>query len=243
MIRSRSVWIAALLGGALFAGLSSAGDPAAPAKEAPAAEVSAVKAPQPVQVGEKAPDFELTDTQGKVHKLSTYLAEGKVVVLEWFNPDCPFVKKQHQKTRAMAETQAAAAKQGVVWLAVNSGAPGKQGNGLERNQKAVNEYRITYPVLLDESGVVGKAYGAKTTPNMFVIVEGKVVYAGAIDDRPDAEAPGETNYVTAALASAISQAPPEPGSRTDGVSYGPMTVVFRLPQRSIWAAPSIPTSI
>jgi peroxiredoxin len=97
----------------------------------------------------KAPDFELIDTQGKTHKLSTYLSEGKTVVLEWFNPDCPFVRKHHEKTRSMADTQALAAKEGVVWLAINSGAPGKQGNGLERNKKAIEDYKIGYPVLLD----------------------------------------------------------------------------------------------
>ena len=99
----------------------------------------------------------------------------------------------------MIETQAAAAKQGVVWLAINSGAPGKQGNGLERNQKAATEYKMEYPILLDESGTVGKLYGAKTTPHMFVISKGTIVYEGAIDDRPDTEAPGKNNYVRAAL--------------------------------------------
>jgi peroxiredoxin len=151
----------------------------------------------PVQVGAKAPDFELKDTQGKAYKLSQFT--DKVVVLEWFNPDCPFVKKHHQVTHSMIETQAAAAKQGVVWLAINSAAPGKQGYGLERNQKAIEEYKMNYPVLLDEAGTVGKLYGAKTTPHMFVISKGTIVYEGAIDDRPDTEQLGKTNYVRAAL--------------------------------------------
>ena len=151
----------------------------------------------PLQVGAKAPDFELKDIQGKAYKLSQFA--DKTVVLEWFNPDCPFVKKHHQLTHSMIETQAAAAKQGVVWLAINSGAPGKQGNGLERNQKAATEYKMEYPILLDESGTVGKLYGAKTTPHMFVISKGTIVYEGAIDDRPDTEAPGKNNYVRAAL--------------------------------------------
>jgi len=88
----------------------------------------------------------------------------------------------------------------VVWLAINSGGPGKQGNGLERNQKAIEEYEIVYPVLLDESGEVGQAYGAKTTPHMFIIgLDGVVVYEGAIDDKPDTKDLGETNYVKNAL--------------------------------------------
>lgn len=151
----------------------------------------------PLQVGAKAPDFELKDIHGKAYKLSQFA--DKTVVLEWFNPDCPFVKKHHLSTHSMIDTQAFAAKQGVVWLAINSGAPGKQGNGLQRNTQAAAEYKMDYPILLDEAGTVGKVYGAKTTPHMFVISKGTVVYEGAIDDRPDTEAPGKTNYVRAAL--------------------------------------------
>jgi len=151
----------------------------------------------PLQVGAKAPDFELKDLQGKTYKLSE-LAD-KTVVLEWFNPDCPFVKKHHLSTHSMIDTQAFAAKQGVVWLAINSAGEGKQGFGLDRNKEAAKEYKMDYPVLMDESGSVGKLYGAKTTPHMFVISKGTVVYEGAIDDRPDTEAPGKLNYVRAAL--------------------------------------------
>ena len=152
------------------------------------------------EVGQKAPDFVLTDTEGNEHRLSAYLKEEKVVVLEWFNPDCPFVKKHHKNTRSMAETYALAKEHDVVWLAINSGAPGKQGAGLERNKKAIEEFKIEYPVLLDESGKVGKAYGAKTTPHMYVIdKDGTLVYAGAIDDKSNTTDLGETNYVKGAL--------------------------------------------
>jgi peroxiredoxin len=175
------------------------------AKDTPATPPAATPAATPVQlkIGDTAPDFELTDTAGKVHKLSQYA--DKTVVLEWFNPDCPFVRKHHQKTTSMHDTQAFAAKQGVVWLAVNSGAPGKQGAGLDRNKKAIEEFKIAYPLLLDESGAVGKSYGAKTTPHMFVISKGKIVYAGAIDDRPDAEALGKVNYVREVLTQVSAQ--------------------------------------
>ena len=162
-------------------------------KDAP--QTAAVQTP--LQVGAKAPDFELKDIQGKAYKLSQF--SDKTVVLEWFNPDCPFVKKHHQLTHSMIDTQAFAAKQGVVWLAINSAAPGKQGNGLDRNKQASKEYKMDYPILLDEAGTVGKLYGAKTTPHMFVISKGVIVYEGAIDDRPDTEAPGKTNYVREAL--------------------------------------------
>ncbi|MBU2502336.1 thioredoxin family protein [bacterium] len=150
--------------------------------------------------GDKAPDFTLTDTAGETHTLSAYLAEGKTVVLEWFNPDCPFIKKHHQDHRTMDETAAAYKDQGVVWLAINSGAEGKQGAGLERNKKAFKDFKMSFPVLLDPDGTVGRAYGAKKTPHMFIVTrEGAVAYMGAIDDDAGVQAPGKTNHVVAAL--------------------------------------------
>jgi peroxiredoxin len=149
------------------------------------------------EVGAPAPDFTLTSVDGKAVSLSEFTAEGKTVVLEWFNPDCPFVKKHHAKHDTMKATHAKYPD--VTWLAINSGAPGKQGNGKERNAEAVKDYGITYPLLLDEDGTVGRLYGAKTTPHMFVIHEGNLVYAGAIDDNRSPDKLGETNYVVAAL--------------------------------------------
>ena len=152
------------------------------------------------KVGEKAPDFKLTDTEGNEHTLSAYLYDEKVVVLEWFNPDCPFVKKHHKNTQSMAETYAVAEEAEVVWLAINSGGPGKQGAGLKRNQEAKEEYGIAYPVLLDESGEVGRAYGAKTTPHMFLIdKDGTLLYIGAIDNVPNPTELGDVNYMKKAL--------------------------------------------
>ncbi len=150
--------------------------------------------------GEKAPDFTLPDTEGVEHTLSAYLADGRTVVLEWFNADCPFIKKHHATHKTMNETFAAA-DSNVVWLCVCSNAPGKQGHGLERNRKAREEYGMDYPVLLDPKGEVGRLYGAKTTPHMFVIdAAGTVAYAGAIDDDRSAAKLGGTNHVAAALA-------------------------------------------
>jgi cytochrome oxidase Cu insertion factor (SCO1/SenC/PrrC family) len=153
-------------------------------------------------VGQPAPDFSLKDLDGKVVKLSDL--RGKTVVLEWFNPGCPFVKASHTRGSLVG----AAARQtgkGVVWLAVNSAAPGKQGYGPEANRAAERQYGMDYPVLLDESGQVGKAYGATNTPGMIVIDrDGRLVYRGAIDNSPDGEkgAPsGGTliDYVSSAL--------------------------------------------
>lgn len=153
-----------------------------------------------VAPGDAAPDFTLPDTAGQEHTLSSYLKDGNTVVLEWFNPDCPFIVKHHQKNKTMNEAFAKVKDHDVVWLAINSNAEGKQGYGLERNQKAVQEYGIPFPVLMDPAGKVGLAYGAKTTPHMFIVTpDGKVVYSGAIDDNSSASTLGETNHVLAAL--------------------------------------------
>ncbi|MEC9373200.1 MAG: thioredoxin family protein [Planctomycetota bacterium] len=152
------------------------------------------------EVGKAAPDFTLTDLNGKKHTLSTYTNDGKVVVLEWFNPDCPFVVKHHKNNDTMKKTAAKYADKGVVWLAINSGAEGKQGAGMDRNMSAVSEFDIEYPVMLDMDGKVGRMYGAKTTPHMYVInTEGVLVYAGAIDNDNSASRLGSVNYVAQAL--------------------------------------------
>ncbi|HEX2688319.1 MAG TPA: redoxin family protein [Kofleriaceae bacterium] len=154
-------------------------------------------------VGKPAPDFTLKDLTGKPVTLASF--KGKVIVLEWFNPGCPFVKRSHT-AGSLVDTARRHTKDGVVWLAINSGAPGKQGNDLAMNTEAVRTWSLTHPVLRDEAGTVGKAYGATNTPNMFVINKaGTVVYAGAIDNSPDGEGQSPeggklVNYVDAALA-------------------------------------------
>ncbi len=153
-------------------------------------------------VGAAAPDFTLTDVDGKTHKLADH--KGKLVVLEWFNPDCPFVRNSHTKGSLVGTAKKLGGK-GVVWLAVNSAAPGKQGGGVERNKEARKQYGLENPILLDEKGEVGKTYGATNTPHMYVIdKDGKLVYRGAIDNSPDGEGKSPqggklVNYVEAAL--------------------------------------------
>jgi peroxiredoxin len=161
-----------------------------------------VLAADPAKVGAPAPDFALPDLDGKTVKLSEY--KGKTVVLEWFNPECPFVRASHTKGSLVGEAKKHTGK-GIVWLAINSGAPGKQGAGAEKSRTGLKTYGLEHPVLLDESGAVGHQYGATNTPHMFVIDKtGKLVYRGAIDNSPDGE--GESpqggklvNYVDAAL--------------------------------------------
>jgi len=151
------------------------------------------------EVGQPAPDFTLTDTAGVAHKLSKHTAAGEIVVLEWFNPDCPIARHYHTPTDDMAALANEYKGKKVTWMAINSGAPGNQGAGLERNQKAVEEFKLPYPVLLDENGAVGHLYTAQTTPHMYVIdTKGVLRYAGAIDDG-DPSQKGATNYVRQAL--------------------------------------------
>lgn len=171
------------------------------------ATVGAGLATAAVQNNAMAPDFTLTDSNGQTHSLSDF--RGKYVVLEWVNFDCPFVKK-HYVPGNMQSLQKEMTGKDVVWLSINSSATGKQGSysPSEVNQIMENSGAAPTAYLFDTDGKVGKSYGAKTTPHMFVIdPEGKVAYQGAIDSIPSfdsADIPKATNYVTAAIASLMS---------------------------------------
>jgi peroxiredoxin len=153
-------------------------------------------------VGNAAPDFSVSDSKGKTQSVSQY--KGKYVVLEWFNPDCPFVKK-HYGSGNMQKLQEEFTGKGVVWLSVDSSASGKEGNlTAEQAEKKMTELKMhSSALLLDQDGKAGQAYGAKNTPHMFVInPDGKLIYAGAIDSKATpnpADIPTSTNYVKAAL--------------------------------------------
>ena len=161
-------------------------------------------------VGSAAPDFSAKDSKGETQSLSKY--KGKFVVLEWFNPECPFVKK-HYGTGNMQNLQKEFTGKGVVWLSVDSSAPGAEGNlSPEQAQKVISSWNgHQTALLLDPDGKVGRAYGAKNTPHMFVInPEGKVVYEGAIDSKrsPNPEdIASSTNYVKVALDEAMAGKP------------------------------------
>jgi peroxiredoxin len=158
-------------------------------KEATTASMDGAK------VGEKAPAFTLTDSDGKSVNLADLTKEKKIVVLEWFNPECPYVKKHHQANKTMSDTAKAFKDKNVVWLAVNSGA-----TSAEDNNAAKKTFGINYPVLMDKGGAVAKAYGSKNTPTMYIInADGVLAYRGAIDDNPDATTLGKKNYVKQAL--------------------------------------------
>jgi peroxiredoxin len=154
------------------------------------------------QVGKPAPEFTLPSANGKSIDLSQY--KGKLVVLEWFNHGCPFVKK-HYDSGNMQALQKEYTGKGVIWLSICSSAQGKQGYGTaeEHNTEVKTSKAAPTAVLMDADGKVGRLYGAKTTPDMFVIdKKGELAYAGAIDDHPDTDASsikGSKNYVKEAL--------------------------------------------
>lgn len=191
-----------------------------------AKKAAPAQAQRVARVGQEAPDFELSDLDGKKVRLRDY--RGKVVVLEWFNPGCPFVRASHTKG-SLVDLAARLEKKGVVYLAINSNAPGKQGHGAEENRKGARQFGMKHPILLDESGQVGRAYGATNTPHGYVIdAQGTLVYRGAVDNSPDGE--GESpeggslmRYLEDAVVSTLAGQPvrvPETKAYGCTVKYG-----------------------
>ena len=170
------------------------------------AAMAAVSLASPLAAAQKngaiAQDFKLTDVNGQTVQLSQF--RGKTVILEWHNPGCPFVSK-HYGSGNMQATQKAAREQGAIWLTINSGAEGKQGHmtGAEAKALIARQNIQSTDYLLDPKGLVGKAYGARTTPHMYIIDgSGILVYQGGIDDRPTAntaDIKDARNHVLAAL--------------------------------------------
>lgn len=158
-------------------------------------------------VGKAAPAFSGTDSKGQTYSLDQL--KGKYVVLEWLNHGCPYVKK-HYNSKNMQNLQKQWTDEGVVWLSIVSSAKGKQGHqsANETNATAKQKGSHASAILLDEDGTIGRAYGARTTPQMFVInPKGVLLYAGAIDDKPSTnknDVPGAQNYVSAALTAAMA---------------------------------------
>jgi peroxiredoxin len=163
-----------------------------------------------VQTGRPAPDFSATDSKGVQHTLAAY--RGKAVVLEWTNHECPYTVK-HYATGNMQALQAAAGGSGAVWLTVVSSRPGSQGHVEAAEADRLTASRNAKPtgVVLDPSGQLGRLYGARTTPHMFIVDgAGVLVYMGAIDDRPTAShasVKGARNYVREALESMAAGRP------------------------------------
>jgi peroxiredoxin len=154
------------------------------------------------EVGKAAPNFSLPDTNGKTHSLADF--KGKYVVLEWYQPDCPFVRK-HYRSGNMQALQKEYTAKGVTWFSIDSSAPGEEGNypASKLNEIAAQDSAARTALLLDPSGGVGRLYGAKTTPDMYIIdPSGILVYKGAIDNKRStdlADVKTATNYVKVAL--------------------------------------------
>jgi peroxiredoxin len=184
-----------------------------------AAWAVAVEGPR---VGSAAPDFVGTDSNGKSVALKDL--RGRIVILEWSNNQCPFVGK-HYRSGNMQALQKEATKQGIVWLTVLSSAPGEQGNvtAAEANELTRSRGAAPTAVILDPSGTIGHAYGARTTPHMFIIDKtGTLVYMGGIDDKPTtdvADIATAKNYVQLALTAVIAGTPvQDPVTRPYGCS-------------------------
>jgi peroxiredoxin len=187
MIRVRTLALAAL----------------AAAFSVPSAQAAAV-------VGQPAPELSAPDTTGATRSLSAY--KGKFVVLEWVNFECPFVGK-HYGSGHMQKLQKEYTGKGVVWLSINSSTPGSQGHYATDKINALLKQKAATPTayLLDTGGAVGRAYGAKTTPHMFIVdPKGTLIYAGGIDDTPStdqADIEAAKNYVSKALDEALAGKP------------------------------------
>jgi peroxiredoxin len=190
---------------------------------AASAEGQAKIYPQPSHAvpipGDRAPDFTLTDVDGGSHRLSNYLDEGKVVVLEWLSPDCPFTQKFHEDANFMGQTEDVFHDQPVVWLGIDSSAAGQPGSSRQDIRQFMSDYAITAPVLLDRGGSVGRAYGVRSTPTMVVIAaNGSLIYRGAPDASTEFDRqPQGKNYVKAAVEAAlIDELPRFPETSTYG---------------------------
>lgn len=175
-----------------------------------------------IKAGDQAPAFTLTDLNGKTVTLAEELKKAgtKAVLIEWFNPQCPFIVKHHEKHTTFADLHTEFGGKGVTFLAINSGAPGNEGHGEALNKDAAKKWNIAYPILNDEKGAIGKAYGAKTTPHVFIVTaDGVVAYQGAIDNDRSADKLGAVNYARKALTEILSgQTVSEANTRPYGCS-------------------------
>lgn len=179
--------------------------------------------------GAKAPDFSVVDVDGKLQKLSDYA--GKTVILEWTNHDCPYVRK-HYNSATMQTLQKDMAKDGIVWLSVISSPAGEQGHVDAAKAKELSKTRDAAPasILLDPKSQLARAYGAQTTPHMYIIdPKGTLAYAGAIDDKPSSSASsldGAKSYVRQAVAELkAGKVVSEPATKAYGcvVKYAPVS--------------------
>jgi peroxiredoxin len=172
-----------------------------PAAHSASKPVEQAAAPTKAELGKPAPAFVLKDLDGKEHSLAQY--KGKIVVLEWFSATCPTCKWAYS-TGPLVDMPERLMKDGIVWLGINSDAPENAAAKPETNRAFVDKYKMQAPILFDPTGTVGRSYGAKSTPHMFVIdAKGTLVYMGGLDNAPGGNVTGEgarIDYVGDAIA-------------------------------------------
>ena len=204
----RMRWILVLMLAVALAACGKKDEPAAPmsqdlqqadegTQEAEGEESEEAEAPEKAALGELAPGFTAKDQDGEEHALASY--RGKIVILEWINPECPYVQRHHE-AKTMTTLAERYADRDVVWIGVDSSNFVKP-----EDSKAFQEkYGVSYPVLQDPSGEIGRSYEARTTPHLYIIdAEGVLRYRGAIDDDPRGSDGEAKNYVDAALSSLL----------------------------------------
>jgi len=223
------------LGSAATIAEAAGKQPAAPSSAAPAKDKEYKKDAKKeakadkkagVVVGDKAPSFSLTSYDGKDIKLDELLKTNKAVVVQWFNPECPYVAMHYQNgVSTFNDLQKQYASKGIALVGINSGGTGNQGAATDTNKKAISDWKIEYPICPDLSGEVGRSFGAKNTPAMYIITaDGKIAYSGAIDnnqgrDKKDAEV---KHYVKAAIDEILAGKPvttPTTAAYGCGVKY------------------------
>ncbi len=208
---------------------------AQPSRETPQRGTQAPRdaAPTVAEVGKKAPDFTLNDTTGKSHSLSDF--KGKIVVLQWINPECPYcVRVMRDGQVKGAHKEAVGMDKDVVWLLVNSTSHMPPTGSAEY----LKQYELTVPALVDQPGTVGRLYGARTTPHMYVIdAEGVLRYEGAIDDDPRGSKASSGETVTNYVVNAIRQI--KAGETVSPANTRPWGCSVKYPAGS--SAPSTPS--
>jgi peroxiredoxin len=163
--------------------------------------IGSTQAEEKAEVGKAAPAFSLTDQDGNTVSLSDF--EDKIVVLEWFNIECPYVVRHHEREKGIPNLAEKYAEQDVVWLAINS----SNDQDVAHNKRTHERLNLSYPILEDQSGNVGRLYGATHTPHIYVInTQGVLVYAGAIDNDPRGRTQPEerVNYADQALRATLA---------------------------------------
>lgn len=182
------------------------------------AEARAAASLDLAQVGEAVPDFDLSTTNNTRVRLSDYL--GKVVVLEWLNPNCPFTRHAHTRGILLDYPRELRAK-GIVWLGINSASNQKLGGSLESTQASISDWNLEFPVLIDDTGKIGRQFDATTTPEVFLIdKQGVLRYVGAVDNMPFGKVRGGAegqNYLARAIAQLEAGEPISPDHQQ---SYG-----------------------